>query len=295
VSVTEAEEKVLKIDTGASCITSSCHSDMGKKQSRHVVSLDGKRCIICHEVSESGKHIFKKYPAETRPLCAGCHSEEFKTPPGIDGSPSKVITAATPSNQHKPFAEGKCTTCHDAHESNYFKHLKAEYPTDFYAYYAAGAYSLCFNGACHEGLEEVFREPRTLTLTQFRNGNLNLHFRHVNKIKGRTCKACHHHHASENPRLIRDTFQFGNRELTLKFEMTETGGQCNATCHKIAKYDRYDPATNLIFTTPRTGKDATEEELRLSKEQDMGTETESDDIEEGKNAEEKNEEEKRKK
>ena len=121
VSVTQAEEKILEIDTGASCITSSCHSDMGKKQFRHTVGLDGKRCILCHEVSESGKHIFRKLPADTRILCATCHSEEFKTPPDVEGNPSKVITADIPSNQHKPFEEGKCTVCHDAHESNYFK------------------------------------------------------------------------------------------------------------------------------------------------------------------------------
>jgi predicted CXXCH cytochrome family protein len=269
LSYAHAQEQIISIDAGASCVTASCHFNMGKKKSVHKIGVDGKLCIICHEIAEEGKHIFAKIPDDTGLICAKCHSKETEAPAYIKDSPPKVISQNQYLVQHEPFKEGKCTKCHDAHESNYFNHLKAEYTEDSYAYYEAGAYSLCLNGQCHEGLEETFRASRTLSLTKFRNGNLNLHFRHVNKIKGRSCKVCHQPHASEAPRLIRSSFKFGKRELTINYEMTETGGGCKTTCHRSTQYDRYNPVSNLINVSPRPGEEATLEELQLSREKDM--------------------------
>lgn len=264
----DAQENNFPINKEASCITSSCHADMGMKKYVHVVGVDGKNCNRCHEIVMEGEHSFKKLPSETYPLCAKCHSEEFTTPPDLKGAPPKVIFEDKDIKFHAPFAEGKCTECHDAHESNFYKYLKTEYPGEFYASYSAETYSLCLT-SCHKGLEKALTEPRTFNATEFRNGNLNLHFRHVNKTKGRTCKICHHHHGSKNPKLIKEFFFFGKRKLAIKYEKTKTGGSCITACHVPVKYDRYEPVEIFMKTTPRLGKDATPEELRLSRVREM--------------------------
>lgn len=263
-----AVSEIISINTEDSCITSSCHADMGKKKYVHAVGVNGRQCIRCHEILKQGEHSFKKIPPVTFPICAKCHSEEFPTPADITGSPPKVIFENKEMKFHAPFAEGKCTECHDAHESNFFKHLKAGYTEEYYASYSTEIYSLCLK--CHKGLEKALTEPRTFTDTMFRNGNLNLHFRHVNKTKGRTCKTCHHHHGSKtkNPKLISDAFPLGKKSLKINFEKTETGGSCAPACHATVQYDRYEPVDTIMKTTPREGVDATVEELKLSRERD---------------------------
>jgi predicted CXXCH cytochrome family protein len=242
---------------------------MGKKKFMHKVGLDPLRCKRCHEIVKQGEHIFAQIPSDNRTLCAPCHSKDVTPPEDIKETPPKVIFEDTKIKFHAPFAEGKCSVCHDSHESDYYKHLKASYPGQMYTPYSENAYTLCMNATCHKGFQQALKEPRTLTETWFRNGNLNLHFRHVNKKKGRTCKTCHQNHGSKNPSLINDSFQFGKRKLTIRYDQTETGGTCATICHRIARYDRYEPAANVLRTTPRPGNNATEEELRLSKERDM--------------------------
>lgn len=269
VPYTSAQETILQIDTDASCITSDCHRNMGKKKYVHAIGVDGKLCTKCHRITEKGQHRFEKISTVTGPLCAQCHSKNIETPPYVKGSPPKVISKYKELKSHKPFAEGKCTECHDAHESNYYKQLKEDYPEDFYVYFSRESYALCFNNKCHGDIERAFTEPRTLTETLFRNGNLNLHYRHVNKVKGRHCSVCHYPHSSVDPKLIRNSFPFGKRKLTIVYEKTETGGGCITTCHKRARYDRYDPVNNNMRVSPRLGKDAPVELLQSNKEQDI--------------------------
>ena len=69
-----AQKSAFPIDTAASCITSSCHADMGMKKYVHAAGVDVKHCSKCHEIAGEGEHSFKKLPSETRPLCAKCHS-----------------------------------------------------------------------------------------------------------------------------------------------------------------------------------------------------------------------------
>lgn len=264
-----AEDKIILPEPGASCIASSCHDNMGKKKYAHVIGIEGKRCVICHELLNEREHAFHKIPPVTKPLCSKCHSEEIPSPADLKKQPPKVISKSEELILHRPFAEGKCTECHDPHESDNYRHLKLPYPVGVYAGYSNESYSLCFNTKCHKGLENTFVEPRTLDLTQFRNGNVNLHYRHVNKKKGRACIICHHNHGTANPALLKDNFQFGNRLLTIGFEKTETGGKCATTCHRTAEYDRYAPRFNLIKTSPLPGTEATEKELRESKKRDI--------------------------
>ncbi|MEK6528272.1 MAG: cytochrome c3 family protein [Nitrospirota bacterium] len=354
----KAQVKAFDISAETSCITSSCHTDMGKKRFIHEPARDGEGCSLCHEINKKGEHLFKlqikppelcyqchenksekKYkhpPTEagqclmchnphdsdnpkllTMPpgdalcfmcheekafrgaiphgpvnegkclechnphstdnprelvkpipeLCFDCHSTELKDTKGLTLPSTKNIFAGKEMILHKPFAQGKCVDCHYPHPADTYRLVRGRYTGEFYASYSEDAYGFCFS--CHPDIKNALKEPRTLKDTKFRNGNLNLHYRHVNKDKGRTCKTCHHHHGSKNQKLIRETFSFGIRILTMKYEKTETGGSCAPTCHAPVQYDRYKPFEITMKTTPRDGKDATPEELELSRQKEM--------------------------
>jgi predicted CXXCH cytochrome family protein len=245
---------------------------MGQKEYVHGVGVSGLHCIKCHEVVRENEHTFQ-LPEKAVDLCAQCHSGQYIAPSDVKGAPPEIIASTDVfeegkmSRFHKPFVEGKCTACHDAHESDNYLHLKRPYPKGLYAVFSVEAYSLCLS--CHKELEEVLTEPRTLTATKFRNGNLNLHYRHVNKKKGRSCKVCHHPHGSENPKLLKDNFMFGVRKLSVNYKKTDTGGSCAPTCHVSLKYDRSNPYDVLMIVSPRPGKDATQQELNESMNRDL--------------------------
>jgi predicted CXXCH cytochrome family protein len=267
--------KLLLIDTSASCISAECHGQMGRKKFVHTIGVNPNKCKRCHEVIKEGEHRFVPTPVETGVLCALCHDKNVAAPKDVLGNPPKVLPAGNAISVHKPFAEGKCTLCHDAHESDYPKHLKADYPEEPYATYSEGKYQLCFSADCHKDYRNILEEPRLFSGTRFRNGNLNLHYKHVNKKKGRTCITCHLNHSARKPELITESFAFGTRTLRLDYEQTETGGSCTTPCHRTGKYDRYEPAFNTIRTSPTPGRAATKEELDASRAIEM-TDTESD-------------------
>jgi len=142
-----------------------------------------------------------------------------------------------------------CTACHRPHGSANFRLLVAAYPPTFYSPYDRENYALCFR--CHN--ERVFSEPETTTLTGFRKGSKNLHFVHVNKPdKGRTCRACHEVHASQQANHVREGVPFGPKGwiLKLNYTRTPTGGSCAKTCHATRSYDHggAPPATK---STPK--------------------------------------------
>jgi len=90
--------------------------------------------------------------------------------------------------------------------------------------------------------EKIVSERYTTKDTDFRNGQLNLHYLHVNKEKDAlTCRACHGDHASNQPKLIRDTARFGSWEIPLQFKKSNTGGSCLAGCHGEYAYNRVNP------------------------------------------------------
>jgi predicted CXXCH cytochrome family protein len=222
-------------------------------------------CLKCHNPHSSD------YPSQTKDslpqLCFRCHNKTQKDPEGRRLPSIKAIYEDKEMLLHKPFGKGECTLCHYPHVSEETRLLKRKYPALFYAKFSLDEYALCLG--CHKTFTKALTEPRTLTETNFRNGNLNLHYRHVNKKKGRTCRACHHHHGSKNPKLIRSHVPFGQREISLTYKKTETGGECTPTCHMLVGYDRYEPVFNALKTTPREGVDATEEELKKSRERDQ--------------------------
>jgi predicted CXXCH cytochrome family protein len=218
----------------------SCHD--GKKAEvegakvKHAAVETGKKCLNCHDPHFSNfAKMLKKQPMD---LCLSCHDKAY----GKGKDRVANIKAVLDHNRYKhgPILEKDCSACHNPHGSNYFRILRAYFPPVFYANYDPKNYALCF--MCHE--KTLAAEQRTTTLTNFRNGDQNLHYVHVHRIKGRTCRACHNPHATNNPKHIRNGVPFGKWMLPINYKKTKTGGQCQPGCHQLFKYDRDHPVKN---------------------------------------------------
>lgn len=170
-------------------------------------------------------------------LCMNCHNKTVEASDGQILSNMEDLLSKN-KDHHGPIRQKDCSGCHDPHGSTSFRLLRNPYPSTFYKSFSPDDYKLCFS--CHE--KEIVENPRTSKLTNFRNGDINLHYKHVNKPdKGRTCRACHETHASKYPKHIREGVPFGKWELPLNFIKTDTGGSCTPGCHKIKKYNRVRP------------------------------------------------------
>ncbi|MFL5361345.1 MAG: cytochrome c3 family protein [Myxococcales bacterium] len=223
-----------------------------------------KVCVACHDAHQSDhEKRLKAWPPMN--VCFGCHNKQLDTPTGKIMN-MKEWVESNPENEmrHGPVREGMCPKCHEPHGTDNWRMLKASFPGEFYAPLKAAdeTYALCFG--CHDrrlletqklaekgvSNKDYSKEvnwgdrpegQRLLRagITGFRNGEENLHFKHVNKIdKGRTCRACHDFHASPNPKHIKTQTKFGNWEFKLNYQKTETGGSCWPGCHVQRKYDR---------------------------------------------------------
>lgn len=174
----------LKFPPEALCV--SCHNKIVPDGAKTVHGPVGQgRCTACHDPhsSDIDNHLVEAVPQ----LCFGCHNQdqtdhEGRTLPAVE--PTFIDKSL---RQHPPFARGDCLLCHDPHASDNIRLQRRPYSQAFYTNFKSEKY---FCLMCHG--ESTFTEPRTLTATKFRNGNLNLHNRHVDRDKGRGCRACHH-------------------------------------------------------------------------------------------------------
>ncbi|UCC78656.1 MAG: cytochrome C [Candidatus Zixiibacteriota bacterium] len=180
------------------------------------------QCDKCHDVHASeNPNMFVLSPTE---LCFSCHSELRDY---VDAQQYK----------HGPVKQGDCNACHNPHGSENHKILKKYFPEEFYASYAEENYAMCFE--CHNS--QVAKDPRTTTLTDFRNKDINLHYLHVNKeIKGRSCRSCHQAHASSQEKHVRTSVPYGkiSWDLPVTFTKNENGGSCVVGCHAPKEYSR---------------------------------------------------------
>ena len=170
--------------------------------------------------------------------CLSCHNKAITKDGRTIPSVNDEIAAA--KCIHGPIRDEDCGACHDAHASGQPALLLAEHPAKFYAPFSPEVYGLCFQ--CHD--QALAAELQTKSATSFRNGTLNLHALHVNnKVKGRTCRACHAPHGSALPHLIRAYAPFGPGRwpLPVRFQETRTGGACAPGCHLPKAYDRETP------------------------------------------------------
>jgi predicted CXXCH cytochrome family protein len=206
---------------GDVCI--KCHKMDENVKTPHEPVAKGE-CTKCHDSHSSD---FKnRLIKEQRQLCFSCH----------EGTKEELEKYKYP---HRPLQERECSNCHAPHGSDYFRLLVKEYSPEFYAPFDVSLYDLCFS--CHN--QDIVLARETDSLTNFRNGTMNLHYRHVNESKkGRTCRTCHAAHASDEPKLLREKVPFGGWGIPIHFEKTETGGGCSPGCHNPRVYDRINPA-----------------------------------------------------
>ena len=215
-----------------------CHDDIVEEaelaEVDHSTVLSGEECLHCHSPHGSDHAPTLKQAAVD--LCLDCHDD------AVESNGSKLTDMkhllAQNSEWHEPITEDGCHECHNPHGSDNFRLLRKAFPEKFYAGFDRRIYALCFS--CHE--RRLVTAESTRTLTEFRDGDRNLHFLHVNRAKkGRTCRACHDLHATTGPLLVRETVPFGKWQMPIQFEKQDGGGSCEAGCHRARSYSRDKP------------------------------------------------------
>ncbi len=216
--------KLLAEEGPALCF--QCHDDVAEKIQKspvvHAAVASARGCATCHSPHAAEQEKLLLQPQKE--ICLGCHD--------------KVLTPAM-TVVHGPIRDGSCTACHEPHGGVQEKLLREAFPATAYAPYTDTAYALCFK--CHR--RELLQYPETSFATNFRDGERNLHFLHVNHAqKGRSCALCHSLHGGANAALVADSVAFGSWRLPLKFVQSASGGSCAPGCHRPATYDRKNPA-----------------------------------------------------
>ncbi|MCH7908932.1 MAG: cytochrome C [Candidatus Hydrogenedentes bacterium] len=222
-------------------LCAKCHEDVVKttlqSEVRHGPAEEENGCINCHSPHGAESAPLLKMPQVE--LCLSCHDK----PVQAQDKMLKNMKAWLDANKewHGPIRDDNCAACHQPHGSVNFRILKEPFPPDFYSPFDPSKYALCFK--CHE--KTMVEEAFTDDLTNFRDGERNLHYLHVNKEeRGRTCRACHEVHASPYPRRIRATVPYGSWDLPTNFKISESGGSCHPGCHAKKTYDRLFPQTD---------------------------------------------------
>ncbi|PLX98842.1 MAG: cytochrome C [Desulfuromonas sp.] len=231
--------KLLQKDVESVCL--ECHGDVGRKAQRakvkHAALYREEKCTGCHTAHFSNNDglLFLK----EQDVCFTCHGKNDYH----KSNALKNIAAQVEGKPylHGPLEDGQCSACHQPHGSDYFRMLNGPYPETFYYPYTSGSYDFCLG--CHDS--NMLRFESTSIYTEFRNGKQNLHFLHVaNQYKGRTCRACHEPHASNIDKLMNEVgAEFGEWNVPVRFNKTETGGSCSPGCHQNYAYDRENPVS----------------------------------------------------
>jgi len=230
-----ADHPKLLADEGAQ-LCFQCHDPIAEKVKSSPVAhaaLGGeKACGACHSPHASDNR--KLLVAAEKETCLGCH---------------KNVLHKDDAFVHGPIGKGLCTACHEPHGSRNAALLLQTFPKDPYVPYTGTEYGLCFT--CHN--RDLVQYPDTSFATNFRDGDRNLHYLHVNNPrKGRSCLLCHDIHGSKSEKLVAESVPFGKWSLPLKFVKTETGGGCTPGCHKAVTYDRRGPGRKP--EPPRPGR-----------------------------------------
>jgi predicted CXXCH cytochrome family protein len=210
----------------------NCHEDLKTSlettKGKHKALDSENSCTACH--SPHSSDVKGILIAEQKKLCLSCHNRDISESGMRTANIKKIIT--TNPVVHPPVAAGNCTVCHQPHasENNYL--LIGAFPRGNYAPANKDSYAVCWE--CHD--TDLFDLEKTTTATNFRDGERNLHFVHLNGKKSRTCVMCHDVHAAPNQHLIQDKVVFGGWELPLRYKSTEKGGSCFPGCHGSKEY-----------------------------------------------------------
>ncbi len=185
--------------------------------------VDEGKCTACHTPHSTNYPKQLKAPASE--VCFSCHKKL-----------GEKIAAST--YRHGPIRANECYQCHLVHGSNYRKLLRDKFSGKFYSGFKLDNFRLCFD--CHN--QRIVTDPKDQE-TNFRDGEVNLHYVHVHRRKkGRNCITCHDVHASDQENHIRTRIPYRRRfSISLEYTATATGGRCVVGCHKPRSYDRKRP------------------------------------------------------
>ncbi len=238
----------LKVAVNDTCL--KCHTkikDQLAAAKRVHGAITAGNCVSCHNAHASNQPAELK--ARTDQVCLTCHEKAVKTPDGRTIAAMGPVLAS--KNLHGPVKEGSCGECHWPHAGDQPNLLKQYFPDTFYAKFDLHNYDLCFS--CHNA--QMVLRSRTANLTNFRDGDKNLHFLHVNRDdKGRTCLTCHEVHGSDLPNHMAASvpFEGSNWPMPLNYEAAAAGGACTPGCHDKRTYDRNKPVTLITPPNPAT-------------------------------------------
>ena len=209
----------------------TCHDGIQKEiadsPNVHEAIKSENSCTTCH--SPHSSYDKKLLVSEQKKLCLSCHNKDVSANGEKTVNIKKLIS--TGKVIHPPVEKG-CVVCHQPHASanNYL--LISAFPKGEYASAIKDTFALCWE--CHDS--DLLEVSKTTTSTNFRDGDRNLHFVHMNGKKARSCVMCHNVHASMNDHLIEDNVRFGDWNLPIRFTPKENGGSCFPGCHAQKSY-----------------------------------------------------------
>lgn len=236
------EPHLLKASVNQTCLR--CHDRIKSVLAGATVGHDAMHtdqgCIACHTPHASDTRQLLRQRMDK--VCLTCHDKAIKAK---DGRVVMAMKSVLTQSQflHGAIRAGDCAACHDPHGGREHALLVRKFPASSYANFDVQQYALCF-ATCHS--PQVVLAPRTTSLTNFRDGDLNLHFVHVNRSeKGRSCKTCHAIHGSNLPNHMASEVPFERSEwaMPIGFQKSATGGSCAPGCHQPRTYDRAAPTT----------------------------------------------------
>jgi predicted CXXCH cytochrome family protein len=235
----------LKAQQDQQCFT--CHNKIKKKVEnsnvKHAAMTVQKQCSNCHDPHGAPQKSLLK--ARMDKVCLTCHAKPIIAQ---DGRTIAGMAAVLTESKflHGANKVGNCAACHDPHGENRERLLERNFPQGFYARFDVTKYELCWS--CHPR-EMVLTENSTIT--NFRDGEKNLHFVHVNRDqKGRSCKTCHEIHGSNLPNHMASEvpFEGSGWAMPIEYQQRTDGGSCAPGCHVPRTYTR--GPTTLPTTMP---------------------------------------------
>lgn len=231
---TESSAKGLKLFESLPGLCYKCHEDVKKdilaSNQLHSALRLKSSCTSCHSPHSSDNE--KLLYTELNKQCLNCHNKDVSA----TGRPVVNMKTLIANSKviHPPVRDDACVVCHKAHAAENNNLLNNSFPVGNYAAKEAAAFGICWD--CHD--IDLFREPKTTTATNFRNGEKNLHFIHLNSGTSRSCIMCHNVHGSPNEHLIEDKVKFGQWNLPVRYTPTKNGGSCFPGCHVQKSYSR---------------------------------------------------------
>ncbi|WP_289053998.1 cytochrome c3 family protein [Carboxylicivirga marina] len=224
--------KLLIEENKALCYT--CHDEMYSRveNDKHVhwPVINKEGCVACHSPHASDQPYF--LIKDNKEVCLNCHNRTIKTDHNkVENIARKLKKSKT---VHAALEMDGCVTCHDPHTAQTGQFVKDVFPESEYTPAVADSFALCFS--CHDAA--LIENKITSEATEFREGQVNLHYLHINDNKGRSCAICHDVHASNNEHLIADDFVFGQQVMAMRYQHDADGGSCYPGCHAKKDYDR---------------------------------------------------------